>query len=137
MTILGDGLAGFTLADDCEITMEANPGTIEHGSLAGYRGAGVNRLSLGAQSFDAEILQALGRIHGPQEIVEAYAEACDAGFNSINIDLMFALPGQDLALAIADVAELLRLSPAAYLLLPVNAGAEYGVSSTATARPAR
>jgi putative oxygen-independent coproporphyrinogen III oxidase len=109
--ILGDGLTGFKLADDCEITMEANPGTIEHGSLAGYRRAGVNRLSIGAQSFNAEILQVLGRIHGPQEIVDAYAEACDAGFNSINLDLMFALPGQDLALAIADVEELLRLSP--------------------------
>jgi coproporphyrinogen III oxidase-like Fe-S oxidoreductase len=62
----------YTLADDCEITMEANPGTIERGNLAAYRRAGVNRLSLGAQSFDAKMLQALGRIHGPEEIQAAY-----------------------------------------------------------------
>ena len=101
----------FTLADDCEITMEANPGTIERGNLAAYRRAGVNRLSLGAQSFDAEMLQTLGRIHGPEEIETAYDEAVMAGFNSINIDLMFALPGQDEDQAVADVERVLQLSP--------------------------
>ena len=101
----------FTLADDCEITMEANPGTIERGNLAAYRRAGVNRLSLGAQSFNAEMLQALGRIHGPDEIEIAYDEAVMAGFNSINIDLMFALPGQDEDQAVADVERVLQLSP--------------------------
>ncbi|RLA28380.1 MAG: hypothetical protein DRQ63_03665 [Gammaproteobacteria bacterium] len=101
----------FTLADDCEITMEANPGTIERGNLAAYRRAGVNRLSLGAQSFNAEMLQALGRIHGPEEIETAYDEAVMAGFNSINIDLMFALPGQDEDQAVADVERVLQLSP--------------------------
>lgn len=101
----------FTLADDCEITMEANPGTIERGNLAAYRRAGVNRLSLGAQSFNAEMLQALGRIHGPEEIETAYNEAVMAGFNSINIDLMFALPGQDEDQAVADVEKVLQLSP--------------------------
>lgn len=110
-TILDAGLSGFVLADDCEITMEANPGTIEHGRLADYRQAGVNRLSIGAQSFSAATLQTLGRIHGPEEIVAAYAEAGEAGFDSINIDLMFALPGQDLAQAIDDVETLLALSP--------------------------
>ncbi len=99
----------FTLADDCEITMEANPGTIERGNLAAYRRAGVNRLSLGAQSFDAKMLQVLGRIHGPDEIQAACDEAGTAGFDSINIDLMFALPGQDVGLAMADVEKLLRL----------------------------
>ena len=101
----------FTLADDCEITMEANPGTIERGNLAAYRHAGVNRLSLGAQSFDAKMLQALGRIHGPEEIQTAYDEATMAGFNSINIDLMFALPGQNRDQAVADVEKMLQLSP--------------------------
>lgn len=101
----------FTLAEDCEITMEANPGTIERGNLAAYRRAGVNRLSIGAQSFDAKMLQVLGRIHGPEEIQSACDEASMAGFDSINIDLMFALPGQDVELAVADVEKLLRLSP--------------------------
>jgi oxygen-independent coproporphyrinogen-3 oxidase len=109
--LLDEGLAGFALADDCEITMEANPGTLEHGKLADYRRAGVNRLSIGAQSFSAAMLAALGRIHGPQEIITAYTEASEAGFNSINLDIMFALPGQDLALALKDVEQLLALSP--------------------------
>jgi putative oxygen-independent coproporphyrinogen III oxidase len=110
-TIIDQVRSRFVLREDCEITMEANPGTIEHGRLVEYRKAGINRLSLGAQSFDAEILQVLGRIHGPQEIVDAYQEAIDAEFQSINIDLMFALPGQDLQRALADVETLLRLAP--------------------------
>lgn len=110
-TILREGLAGFSLDDDCEITMEANPGTIERGRLGDYRRAGVNRLSIGAQSFNAEILKVLGRIHGPQEIVDAYTEAQDAGFDSINIDLMFALPGQTPGLAVEDIDALVALSP--------------------------
>jgi len=101
----------LNLANDCEITMEANPGTIEYGNLAAYHQAGVNRLSLGAQSFDAQMLQALGRIHGPEEILIAYDEAGMAGFDSINIDLMFALPGQDPGQAVADVEKALQLSP--------------------------
>lgn len=101
----------FVVAGDCEVTMEANPGTIEHGNLAAYLKAGVNRLSLGAQSFDPDMLSVLGRIHGPEEIFAAFEEATKAGFASINIDLMFALPGQTLAMAIADVEEALRLQP--------------------------
>lgn len=109
--ILQQASVTFTLGDDCEITMEANPGTIERGNLAAYRRAGVNRLSLGAQSFDAKMLQALGRIHGPDEILTAYDEATKAGFNSINIDLMFALPGQNREQAVADIEKMLQLSP--------------------------
>ncbi len=99
------------LASDCEITMEANPGTVEHGSLRAYREAGVTRLSIGAQSFDAGMLKALGRIHGPAEIIATYEEARDAGFDSINVDLMFALPGQDLPGALADIQALISLAP--------------------------
>ncbi|MGI9308907.1 MAG: radical SAM family heme chaperone HemW [Gammaproteobacteria bacterium] len=109
--ILGPALSGFRLAPDCEITMEANPGTIEHGRLVDYRRAGVTRLSIGAQSFSARSLQALGRIHGVEEIHSAYREATEAGFESVNIDLMFGLPGQNLARAKADVEALLALSP--------------------------
>ena len=99
------------VAADCEITMEGNPGTVERGDLAGFRRAGVNRMSLGAQSFDKEMLRTLGRIHGPEEILAAYDDACTAGFDSINIDLMFALPGQTLPMAIEDVAQVCGLQP--------------------------
>jgi putative oxygen-independent coproporphyrinogen III oxidase len=99
------------ISPDCEITMEANPGTLERGSLAAYRNAGVTRLSLGAQSFDANMLKVLGRIHGPDDIRSACDEATAAGFASINIDLMFALPGQDLAGALYDVTSVLDLAP--------------------------
>jgi len=102
---------GMNLSDDCEVTMEANPGTVEHGSLAAYREAGVTRLSIGAQSFDAAMLLALGRIHGPDEIHATYAEAASAGFDSINLDMMFALPGQDPDSAARDVEQLISLSP--------------------------
>jgi putative oxygen-independent coproporphyrinogen III oxidase len=101
----------LNLVDDCEITMEANPGTLERGRLVAYRQAGITRLSIGAQSFDAEMLSVLGRIHGPDDIQEAFREARKAGFASINIDLMFALPGQGLAAAITDVESLIRLAP--------------------------
>lgn len=110
-TILQDGLGHYQLADDCEVTMEANPGTIEHGRLAGYRQAGVNRLSIGAQSFAPGMLSVLGRIHGPEDILAAHSEAVAAGFDSINIDLMYALPGQDVAAALADIETLLLLAP--------------------------
>ena len=99
------------IADDCEVTMEVNPGTVERGDLEGYRDAGVNRISLGAQSFDGQMLKALGRIHGPEDVMEAFDAAAGAGFDNINIDLMFALPGQDLQAAIADIVQLRRLAP--------------------------
>lgn len=101
----------LTLSSDCEVTMEANPGTLERGSLTAYREAGVTRLSLGAQSFDANMLRVLGRIHSPDDIRSAYKEASAAGFASINIDLMFALPGQNLAGALNDVRSVLELAP--------------------------
>lgn len=109
--ILDTARQALDVAADCEITMEVNPGTVERGDLRGYRDAGVNRLSLGAQSFDAGMLEVLGRIHGPDDTVAAYRDAREAGFDSINIDLMFALPGQSLAAAIDDIEQLCRLSP--------------------------
>lgn len=109
--ILDTVRANFALPADAEITMEANPGTVERHNLAGYRQAGVNRLSLGAQSFDAKTLLALGRIHGPEEIAAAVTDARAAGFSNVNLDLMFALPGQDLAMAAADLERALALQP--------------------------
>jgi oxygen-independent coproporphyrinogen-3 oxidase len=103
--------AAFRLAENVEITMEANPGALERDPLAAYRRAGINRLSLGAQSFSDESLRRLGRIHGVSEILCAWRDAEKAGFDSINLDLMFALPGQTLAMAIADVRQAISLSP--------------------------
>lgn len=91
------------LSPDAEITLEANPGTLEQGRFAAFRANGVNRLSIGVQSFDAARLEALGRIHGPGEAHDAIDAAHAAGFDSFNVDLMFALPGQDPQGAVADV----------------------------------
>jgi putative oxygen-independent coproporphyrinogen III oxidase len=102
----------LTLDPDVEVTLEANPGTIERGRFAGYRSAGVNRVSLGAQSFDAAQLKALGRIHSPGETIRAAEELHAAGLTNFNIDLMYALPGQDAAGAARDVAQALALGPA-------------------------
>jgi len=94
-----------------EITLEANPGTAEAARFRGYRDAGVNRLSLGVQSFDDAMLKALGRIHGADEARRAIAMALDTVGN-VNIDLMYGLPGQTLAMACADIEEGVRHGPA-------------------------
>jgi putative oxygen-independent coproporphyrinogen III oxidase len=94
-----------------EITLEANPGTFEAARFRGYRDAGVNRLSLGVQSFHAEHLRALGRIHDEHEAMAA-AEAALPLFDQVNLDLMYALPGQTLAQARRDLETAIRLAPA-------------------------
>ncbi|SHE72256.1 oxygen-independent coproporphyrinogen-3 oxidase [Modicisalibacter ilicicola DSM 19980] len=99
------------LAAECEITLEANPGTLEQGRFSGYREAGINRLSIGVQSFQAEQLEALGRIHGGEEAHQAVASARAAGFDNINLDLMHGLPGQSLGLALDDLEQALSLAP--------------------------
>lgn len=100
------------LATGCEVTLEANPGTIERGRFAEYRAAGVTRVSLGAQSFDAARLSALGRIHSPDETRRAAEELHAAGLENFNLDLMYGLPGQDAAGALRDVEAALALAPA-------------------------
>ncbi|MBT5701742.1 MAG: radical SAM family heme chaperone HemW [Gammaproteobacteria bacterium] len=94
-----------------EITLEANPGTFDQAHFDGYRKAGVNRLSIGAQSFSANALTQLGRIHGPDDIQLAYDGARQAGFKRINIDLMHGLPGQTLADALTDLKRAIELQP--------------------------
>ena len=101
----------YVLADDVEITMEANPGTVECGDPAGYRRAGVNRLSIGAQSFSPTSLAVLGRIHSVDDIGRAVRAATAAGFSNINIDLMYALPGQDVTAALFDIEQAASLEP--------------------------
>lgn len=109
-TLLSDARALLPLEADCEVTLEANPGTVEAGRFADYRMAGVNRLSIGVQSFDDARLQALGRIHDSGQAVRAI-DAARRLFDNFNVDLMYALPGQDLAAAQQDVEQALALAP--------------------------
>lgn len=97
------------LPDDLEITLEANPGTAEQQRFRDYRAAGINRLSIGVQSFHAPQLQALGRIHDGTQARGAVIAAQTAGFEAINIDLMHGLPGQNVALALADLDQAIDL----------------------------
>jgi oxygen-independent coproporphyrinogen-3 oxidase len=97
---------------EAEVTLEANPGAIERGAFREYRAAGVTRVSLGAQSFDARALRALGRIHSVTDTRRAAEELHAAGLGNFNLDLMYGLPGQDVAGAARDLEEALRLSPA-------------------------
>jgi putative oxygen-independent coproporphyrinogen III oxidase len=99
-------------ARDVEVTLEANPGTVEHGRFSGYRDAGVNRVSLGAQSFDPQHLHTLGRIHGADDIARATDEVVRAGIENFNLDLMYGLPAQSVAQALADIDAALALAPA-------------------------
>ncbi|WP_199100739.1 radical SAM family heme chaperone HemW [Dyella sp. ASV21] len=94
-----------------EITLETNPGTVEHGRFDGYLAAGVNRLSFGIQSFDDDKLRRLGRIHSASEAEAAVKSAQDAGYGNINLDLMYALPQQTQEGALADVERAIALAP--------------------------
>jgi putative oxygen-independent coproporphyrinogen III oxidase len=102
----------IAFADDAEITLEANPGTIERGRFAGYAEAGINRVSLGAQSFDARALKVLGRIHSAEETHRAVEELRSARLENFNLDLMYALPQQTLDEALHDVRTACSLEPA-------------------------
>jgi putative oxygen-independent coproporphyrinogen III oxidase len=108
--ILAAVRARVPLAPDAEITLEANPGTFEQQRFADFKAAGVNRLSLGVQSFDGRFLKALGRVHDEHE-ARAAARAAVAIFGNVNLDLMYALPGQTLVDACADVVAALEFSP--------------------------
>jgi putative oxygen-independent coproporphyrinogen III oxidase len=102
----------IAFADDVEITMEANPGTIERGRFLGYAQAGINRVSLGAQSFSATALQRLGRIHSADDTHRAVQELRAAKLYNFNLDLMYALPDQSLEEALFDVRTACALEPA-------------------------
>jgi oxygen-independent coproporphyrinogen-3 oxidase len=110
--ILSACSARLRFAPGAEITLECNPGTAEFDRFEGYRSAGVNRLSFGVQSFDDGCLKALGRIHDSGEAERAVKLAQDAGLDNINIDLMYALPQQTMAMALHDVDRALALQPA-------------------------
>ena len=112
---IGDILDGvgarLNLAPGLEVTLECNPGTAEHDRFEGYRAAGVNRLSFGIQSFDDGCLERLGRIHNAAEAEAAVRMAKAAGFDDFNLDLMFALPGQTLDMALRDIERALAQEP--------------------------
>jgi oxygen-independent coproporphyrinogen-3 oxidase len=99
-------------ASDLEVTLEANPGAVEHGRFRDYRAAGVTRLSLGVQSFERAQLAALGRIHDGRAAHAAIAQAQAAGFENLNLDLMYGLPGQSIGQAVADVRAACAHAPA-------------------------
>ncbi len=109
--LLASVRARVVLMPDAEITLEANPGTVEIERFRGYRAAGVNRLSIGIQSFEPEQLKKLGRIHGRDEALAAAQAARAAGFDNFNLDLMFGLPQQTLDEALSDLRTALALQP--------------------------
>ena len=104
-------LKQIPIAKDAEVTMEANPGTQEYTDFEHYLSAGINRLSIGAQSFQNSQLAKLGRVHSSAETQAAVAKALSAGFTNINIDLMWGLPGQNLKDALFDLESAIALSP--------------------------
>ncbi len=107
--LLSGARARLGLEPAAEITLEANPGTVEAARFRGYREAGVNRISIGVQSFDDRMLRALGRIHSAEEAARAI-EAALASFDNVNVDLMYALPGQTATMARADLQRAIGLS---------------------------
>lgn len=112
MQMLMDGVrARLPLATDAEITMEANPGTVEADRFSAYQQAGINRISIGVQSFSPQKLERLGRIHGPEEARRAAQLAAGLGLRSFNLDLMHGLPDQSLDEALDDLRQALALNP--------------------------
>jgi len=108
--LLGDLRARLRLDADCEITLEANPGTFEKDRFKAFRSAGVNRLSIGVQSFDDAHLKALGRVHDRAQAIAAVEEAAQA-FDTFNLDIMYALPGQTLENQAQDMRQALAMQP--------------------------
>ena len=99
-----------TINKNCEITLEANPGTLDDSKLKGFNEAGINRLSIGAQSFNNEHLQAIGRIHNKTQVINSIKTALELNFNSINIDLMFGLPQQNQQQALSDLQQAINFN---------------------------
>jgi len=110
--LLGEVRARIPLKPDAEITLEANPGTVDQARFRGFRDAGINRLSIGIQSFQPDLLQSIGRIHNDHEAIAAVEAAQQAGFENLNLDLMFGLPEQTTAQALADLHTAIQLQPA-------------------------
>jgi len=119
--------APLSLSTKTEITLEANPGTVSANQLRGFRAAGINRLSLGVQSFEDGCLERLGRIHSRKESLKVFSEARVAGFENINLDIMYGLPGQDLTMAKRDLETAIFLAPEhlSYYSLTIEPGTAF------------
>jgi putative oxygen-independent coproporphyrinogen III oxidase len=109
--LLCDIRARVALKPDAEVTLEANPGTVDQARFQGFRDAGINRLSIGIQSFQPDLLQQIGRIHNGNEAIAAVEAARQAGFDNFNLDLMFGLPGQTAKQALLDLQTATELGP--------------------------
>lgn len=105
------GFEDMGFSENIEITLEANPGTFEQEKFSGYKSVGVNRLSIGIQSFNNKQLESLGRIHSSEQAIKAIKTARKAGFENINLDLMHGLPGQDISDAMTDLQQAIDLNP--------------------------
>ncbi|WP_016955410.1 radical SAM family heme chaperone HemW [Catenovulum agarivorans] len=101
----------LTLSNDCEITLEANPGTLDNQKFIGFKQAGVNRFSIGVQSFQADKLTTLGRVHNPEQAIQAAELASSIGLNSFNLDLMHGLPEQNVENALYDLEQAIACKP--------------------------
>ena len=111
-TLIGGIRSLLRVSPEAEITLEANPGTTEHDSFVAYREAGINRVSLGVQSFNDDRLSDIGRIHGRAEVEQAVMAIHRSGIRNFNIDLMFGLPGQSLRQALNDIRDAIDCEPA-------------------------
>lgn len=110
--LLGRIRSLLTISPNAEITLEANPGTVERDSFAAYSQAGITRVSLGAQSFDDASLKQIGRIHGREDVLRAVESLHSSGMENFNIDLMYGLPGQTVDMAVSDIRQAIDCRPA-------------------------
>ena len=109
--IVSEVFDSFRVAEDAEISMECNPATLTAEKLAAYRKAGINRLSMGVQSMDLSVLKIMGRAHNPQDVTDNFRLAREAGFDNINLDVMFGVPGQDMDIWKDTVQTVLEMEP--------------------------
>ena len=125
--ILEAARAAFSVQEDAEITIEANPKTLDQDKLRAYRKAGINRLSIGAQSMDDQLLAFMGRAHSPEDFLRNYRSARDAGFENINVDLMFGIPGQTRKAWRSSLSQIIGLAPEhiSFYSLQLEEGTEF------------
>lgn len=126
-TIIEKLRGSFDIKNEAEITIEANPGTVDSEKLLGFRKAGVTRLSLGVQSMDDGQLETLGRIHDSAKVIEDFGAARQAGFDNINLDIMFAIPGTKVSEAVESLKKAISLNPdhISYYDLQLEEGTEF------------